>query len=413
MKQKCFYKIILIVMGLSFHSNFLVSQPINYTFSNLAGVYSPLVGPTAIPEIYWGADNELSGIYNIGFSFNFGCASYTQFKVSADGWLTFNLGGAVSFADAINDLSGYAGMRPGLAPLWDDLAWNNNNPPQCGYQLSGILPNRILTVQWIKANWKILGTAPGEMSFQIKLYETSDRIEFIYHQETGTMNAPSASIGLAGSVIGDYYSVNAALTTASKAINTQNIATKPAEGKTFRWDPVCALPIELISFTGEKLGNKNLFKWSTATENNNCFFTLEYSGDGISFNEIKKIKGAGNSNSTKHYETMDEPFNSGITYYRLKQTDFNNSYKYSNVLAIDNNLKENNFNLYPNPSDREFSIQLNEVSSVTVYSYEGKLIEQFNAMNENFSFGKDYSAGIYFVKISGTETSSAFKIIKQ
>jgi hypothetical protein len=291
-------------------------QPITYTFTDLPGTYTALSAPTAIPEIYWGADNELSGVYNIGFTFQFGCTSYTQYKVSADGWLTFNLGGSVSFADAINDLANYTGMRPGIAPLWDDLAWNNNNPPQCGYQLTGVSPNRVLTVQWIRANWKILGTAPGKMSFQIKLYEGSNRIEMIYHQETGTTNAPSASIGLAGPAVGDYYSVNTTFTAASKVTNTQNIANKPPEGQIFRWDPPCSvLPIELIDFTGENSLGKNLLRWSTATENHNDHFTIERSTDGSAFEDVGEVKGAGTSYSQKNYGFTDETVQPGVNYY--------------------------------------------------------------------------------------------------
>jgi len=185
-------KNIYVIFFFLFVLNKTVSQPITYTFTALAGTYNSIASPTPIPEIFWGSDNVLSGTYNIGFSFKFGCTAYTQFRVSADGWLTFNLTGSVSFADAINDLSGYAAMRPGIAPLWDDLDWNNNNfPPQCGYQVSGTTPTRVLTVQWTQADWKAGGVAPGQMSFQIKLYETTYRIEMVYHQESGGLNSPS------------------------------------------------------------------------------------------------------------------------------------------------------------------------------------------------------------------------------
>ncbi len=333
---------------LFFAGRYLPAQ-INYTFAALSGTYTALSSPTAIPEIYWGADDEISGLYNIGFSFQFGCTTYTQFKVSSNGWLTFNTSAAAS--DAVNDLSGNTTMRPGVAPLWDDLAWNNNNfPPQCGYKTTGTTPNQVTTIQWTQGNWKILGSAPGEMSFQVKLYETSNRIEFVYHRETGTLNAPSASIGLAGSAVGDYYSVNTSFTAASKTTNTQNIASKPAEGQIFRWDPNCLLPIELLSFSGEPDGKNNLLQWTTASETNNSYFTVERSHDGIRFLEIAKVKGAGNSNVLLHYRAVDEQPIDGIAYYRLRQTDFDGKFSYSPLVALDNHeLSHVRVEIFPNP----------------------------------------------------------------
>ncbi len=416
MKQTGFHKVTLMAFGILFHSGFVVSQVINYTESNLSVAFvnnpAPIIEPTCPP----GIDDALSNPINIGFTFQYGCIAYTQFILSSNGWMTFNLGCIGS--DPNNQLAGNATQianseRPIIAPMWDDLdidATGNVN-----YQLTGVLPNRILTIEWKRIRWRFsaLGAC---ITFQVKLYETSNRIEFCYKQEATAANLPSASIGLTGAANGNYYSLTN--TGAAPGVNfnageVTTLAAKPATNQVYRWDPVCPLPIELISFTGEKKGKNNYLKWTTASEMNNEYFSLEKSGDGISFIEIKKIKGAGNSNSIKNYEIIDLPNSSGTNYYRLKQTDFNRSYNYSNVIAIDNNLKENNFNVYPNPSAAEFSLQISEVSSVTVYSYEGKIIETFFDVNENFSFGKDYSAGIYFVKACGDQNNFSIKIIKE
>ena len=95
-----------------------------------------------------------------------------------------------------------------------------------------------------------------------------------------------------------------------------------------------ALPIELISFTGEQSGKDNLLKWITATEINNNYYTIERSEDGINFNEVGSISGAGNSLQTLRYSMFDtQPYN-GITYYRLIQTDFNGTFKPSEIIAV-------------------------------------------------------------------------------
>lgn len=98
----------------------------------------------------------------------------------------------------------------------------------------------------------------------------------------------------------------------------------------------CPLPIELLSFTATPNGNSNLLKWSTATETNNDYFAIEKTGDGISWTEIGRVVGAGNSTHILNYQFSDNNLIAGVSYYRLKQVDYNGQYTYSNIVAIDN-----------------------------------------------------------------------------
>ncbi|HET6246019.1 MAG: hypothetical protein H0V01_09935 [Bacteroidetes bacterium] len=120
------------------------------------------------------------------------------------------------------------------------------------------------------------------------------------------------------------------------------------------------LPITLISFEGKNSGKMNKLYWITASEQNNDFFTVEHSSDGENFEDIVRVKGAGNSSNTKKYEAIDEnPFN-GITYYRLKQTDFNSDFTYSQIIALHNHFDEINvFNVRPNPTQNELYFDFN------------------------------------------------------
>jgi len=97
-----------------------------------------------------------------------------------------------------------------------------------------------------------------------------------------------------------------------------------------------SLPIELISFTGEAKNGFNQLNWITASELNNDFFTVEKSLNILDFEEVGKISGAGNSNTTLSYSMIDNhPTNT--TYYRLKQTDFNGDFKYSDIIVVNRN----------------------------------------------------------------------------
>ncbi|MBI2269038.1 MAG: T9SS type A sorting domain-containing protein [Bacteroidetes bacterium] len=110
------------------------------------------------------------------------------------------------------------------------------------------------------------------------------------------------------------------------------------------------LPIELLSFTAIKNVNKVDLNWTTATETNNDYFTVENSADGEKFEVIAHVDGAGNSVKAIKYSTVDlKPFN-GISYYRLRQTDFDGKYTYSNIVSVDFASNETFFTIFPNPS---------------------------------------------------------------
>jgi hypothetical protein len=102
------------------------------------------------------------------------------------------------------------------------------------------------------------------------------------------------------------------------------------------------LPVELSDFYGQKKETYNEINWITSSENQNAFFTLERSADGVEFKEIYLVNGAGNSNNTLNYFFKDYQYQrSAINYYRLKQTDTNGDWKYSDVISIDNHQNAN------------------------------------------------------------------------
>ncbi|WP_051568257.1 DUF2341 domain-containing protein [Crocinitomix catalasitica] len=113
------------------------------------------------------------------------------------------------------------------------------------------------------------------------------------------------------------------------------------------------LPIELLHFNAFLFDeNKVQVDWTTASEINNDFFTIERSLDTENWEEIAIIDGAGNSTRKIDYQYLDQLDLRGIFYYRLKQTDFDGSYSYSGIETIDYRLNSSDSKLtvYPNPS---------------------------------------------------------------
>ncbi len=102
-----------------------------------------------------------------------------------------------------------------------------------------------------------------------------------------------------------------------------------------------SLPIELLSFTGYNKGSKNILNWSTATEQNNAYFTLEHGvyDNDMEWSIINTTTGAGNSTIQHDYQYVDFNYRSVINYYRLTQTDFNGQTETFPIITIDNRLE--------------------------------------------------------------------------
>lgn len=114
------------------------------------------------------------------------------------------------------------------------------------------------------------------------------------------------------------------------------------------------LPIELVSFEAEPTVNEQVkMNWVTAAEMNNEYFTIERSRDVVNFEAILFVDGAGNSNSTIVYHAFDENPYSGQSYYRLKQTDFDGKFTYSDIqhIYLEPSVSPA-LTIYPNPSDQ-------------------------------------------------------------
>ncbi|WP_167856384.1 fibronectin type III domain-containing protein [Hymenobacter metallicola] len=192
------------------------------------------------------ADTYLSGVIPLGFSFVFDGAAYTQVKASSNGWLTFNTTGTSNHSGTL--AAAPAATRPLVAPLLDDLDGNPTGATASGsYTTTGTAPNRVFTFEWLNWEWRYAANAPV-LSFQVKLYEGSNRVEFIYRQESGATTATTAlgaSIGLAGlgTGSGSYLALSdaSAAPTASSTAENTNINTKPATGQVYAFVPA-ALP---------------------------------------------------------------------------------------------------------------------------------------------------------------------------
>jgi hypothetical protein len=170
-------------------------------------------------------------------------------------------------------------------------------------------------------------------------------------------------------------------------------------------NPGCTLPVELISFEGKNDGNKNIIEWATAQEKNNEKFEVQKSCDGISFQTITTIAGAGNSAVEIEYYFVDEAPCSGISYYRLKQYDSDGLSTNSHVISISSDPTRS-LSIFPNPAKDNLYIKFNSGDKtdvrVDIYSMNGNLLycaERSSAHGEITINISDFNPAIYFIKV--------------
>ncbi|MFH1004832.1 MAG: hypothetical protein V1781_04990, partial [Bacteroidota bacterium] len=149
-------------------------------------------------------------------------------------------------------------------------------------------------------------------------------------------------------------------------------------GTIYSSTPICAiLPIELLSFNATAQKDKTVkTQWTTASEIDNDYFTVESavapSPNGEGWGEVGTVKGAGNSNTTLNYVFNDEHPYTGVSYYRLKQTDYDGKITYSQIVAVYIGAIDI-ISIYPNPSTDghiQYLIGSENGETVTVKLYD-------------------------------------------
>ncbi|MCU7493027.1 MAG: hypothetical protein HF310_16110, partial [Ignavibacteria bacterium] len=230
---------------------------LNYKFSSAPGTFTALSGANPFTWVAGAtADEGYTNATEIGFSFNYAGKDYTQFQVSTNGFLRF--GADLANATKADALDG--ALRQIVAPLWDNLAVGATS--DITYLLEGAAGSRILTVEWKNVKWNSSTSANSQ--FQVKLYEGTNKIEFVYGAMTKANNvSTSASIGLAdntaitaaGSATGKFLSINVGGTASPRVYHQtmtnafSSISNSPDANTVFTFEPVTPTPIPAGTYT--------------------------------------------------------------------------------------------------------------------------------------------------------------------
>ena len=182
------------------------------------------------------------------------------------------------------------------------------------------------------------------------------------------------------------------------------------------------LGVTLINFSGTVTAEGVALNWRTSSELNNRFFTIERSYDGFSFSPLFNVDGAGTSPTPRHYFIADTNPYMGRSYYRLKQTDFNNAANYMKVISVYVPVEdEADFEVYPNPLLGEM-MTLKFHPGLWDHPVDFKMIDATGTTILQCSFTIDpekkielprsnFHAGLYFIIISLNERKLVKKVM--
>ena len=183
----------------------------------------------------------------------------------------------------------------------------------------------------------------------------------------------------------------------------------------------CAvLPVELLYFEAKTSGKNVAIKWSTASEVNNNYFIVERSIDSKHFEPIQIVQGAGNSTVVIDYTTVDDSPLKGISYYRLKQVDFDGTISYSNIVAIRIDTSDV-FYVAPNPTsenaDLVFGAEDNSEMNLVIYNMQGNpvtietILPQIGLNHHTLNL-VNLDKGIYYLVLKNKFNTLKTKLVK-
>ena len=173
-------------------------------------------------------------------------------------------------------------------------------------------------------------------------------------------------------------------------------------------------PVEWLSFETTFSGDRARIEWATASELNNDFFTVERSPDARNYEIVSRVAGAGFSDEVQVYQIEDPQPVRGTAYYRIRQTDFNGTESYSEVVSLTYRSRAAEMLVYPNPlrghrfsldlsglaPERELTIRIQDVRGIPVWEEKARTDAAGNLFLE-VDAGKQLSPGVYMLVAAG------------
>lgn len=169
-------------------------------------------------------------------------------------------------------------------------------------------------------------------------------------------------------------------------------------------DILSPLPVNFIDFTAKCKDNLYVFEWSTASETNNDYFTIQHSENGVDWEELSVFEGNGTiSNKSTYKHEVRAQFKNEINYFRLIQTDFNGDREVlKTISSVGCNMEYMDFQVVPNPNNGNFSIlfdNTDNIEKVQIKDLLSRVLYSNNLVTGSLAVNLDESAGMYLVVV--------------
>lgn len=185
------------------------------------------------------------------------------------------------------------------------------------------------------------------------------------------------------------------------------------------------LPITIKTFSATKDGERSSrLDWTSSSEINSDFIAIERSTDGEDWTTIGQVKAAGNSNRDIDYIYYDRSLPmarsiDNIFYYRLRLTDLDGQYEYSETRGVNLGRLEGLVSIYPNPATDIINVDLTDMDlhegiiHLSVYDNTGKAIisKEVNGAGIEPIQASNMAAGSYQVVVKQGDTTHRKQII--
>lgn len=175
------------------------------------------------------------------------------------------------------------------------------------------------------------------------------------------------------------------------------------------------LPIELIGFSATPEDEHVRLDWATATETNNDHFTIERSQNGDMFEPVAIIPGAGNSEQTIIYSSLDRLVPGGPLYYRLKQTDVDGQFSYSPIVSVIISQDPHPV-VAPNPCTSDLFMLSGDVIGhlLEIRSATGELLRSMPITSNTIRY-EGLSPGVYLLQVIDRVTGQgrSLKLVRE
>jgi len=282
-------------------------------------------------------------------------------------------------------------------------SWNTVSKDETAYYYFTLTPNTGYKINFTSFvyNGQASGTGPNSFEFSSSIdgYSTS----------IGSPTATGTTIDLSAAAFQNItteitfriYAWGASMANGTFSIND------------FTFNGAAPLPVTFSKFTATSAKNTSILSFATASETNNDFFTIERSTDGRDYDAIGEIKGAGNSNNEITYEFTDEKPFVGINYYRIKQTDYDGKYSYSDIKSV-RHTTAGNLSITPRTTEGRLQVTTDmEDYAIVVYNVAGQQVKSFKSLSfDQLISIDDLTAGLYYVKVNFGGQVETIKVVK-